>query len=366
VADSLIANLDAAAPLTGTELLPGDQSGNDVKITTQDVADLAAPGGTFPNFTGSGSPEGSQTATEGQSYYDSTNGGLYVRPKGVGTGDTNWLIVGGYSPDDVDGNGIVGLGSTSNGNLAFLARDGGDFVISDTGALIGSGNGIYYSNIGSDGDQRILIDLGPAADYEWQFNADGTTELPGDLTVDGDISADNLFPDYSGSGSPEGVQTATVGKSYVDTDTGLVWQYGGVDGQDSPWSANALGVIAVTGDTVNFVSDYDALYDPGGTGNALYWDSSGGDGAQSFFMQLGSSGQFATNFNADGTTELPGATRAAGAIGTSAGEPADGDIGTGECFRWFDDTAGTPLIRFKAKDAAGDLFEATVAMTPIV
>ena len=40
MSDKLISELSAASTLDGTELVPGDQSGGDVKITTQAIADL--------------------------------------------------------------------------------------------------------------------------------------------------------------------------------------------------------------------------------------------------------------------------------------------------------------------------------------
>lgn len=42
-----------------------------------------------------------------------------------------------------------------------------------------------------------------------------------------------------------------------------------------------------------------------------------------------------------------------GAIGTSAGEPADGDINPGECFRYFIPTNGAAKVGFKAKTLDG-------------
>ncbi len=46
-----------------------------------------------------------------------------------------------------------------------------------------------------------------------------------------------------------------------------------------------------------------------------------------------------------------------GYIGTELhAAPADADIATGEVFMWFDQTAGTPVVKFRGRDSAGTLF----------
>lgn len=42
----------AAGPLTGTEIIPGIQSGSDVQMTAQDIADLAGGGGAVSSVNG--------------------------------------------------------------------------------------------------------------------------------------------------------------------------------------------------------------------------------------------------------------------------------------------------------------------------
>lgn len=45
-------------------------------------------------------------------------------------------------------------------------------------------------------------------------------------------------------------------------------------------------------------------------------------------------------------------------------EPDDTDIPTGALRAWYDSTAAAPAVNFKARDAAGDLYVATLPMTP--
>lgn len=42
-------------------------------------------------------------------------------------------------------------------------------------------------------------------------------------------------------------------------------------------------------------------------------------------------------------------------ISTTNVAPADAEIKAGHCALWFDSTAGTPHLNFKAKDAAGTI-----------
>lgn len=62
-------DLPAAATLTGTEIVPGTQSGSDVKITVQDIADLATSGS--GDVTGPASSVDDNIAT-----FDGTTGKL--------------------------------------------------------------------------------------------------------------------------------------------------------------------------------------------------------------------------------------------------------------------------------------------------
>jgi hypothetical protein len=55
-----------------------------------------------------------------------------------------------------------------------------------------------------------------------------------------------------------------------------------------------------------------------GTGNGLAWNAGDSDGQQRLDVQLGSTGQHTTRFQADGTTLLPGAVSVAGDVALGA------------------------------------------------
>lgn len=205
-------------------------------------------GGSFPDFAGSGSPEGSQAAAVGKSYVDSTNGALYFKLSG--SGDTGWTIAGGYSPDDDSGSAISGYGLINDiGVSPVVLSDGtgGNWVsISDTVAWAGSGTGIYYVPTGTDGEQTVQFYLGPAGTYEWTFGNDGTTTIPGPLNIDYrvDGGAATVFA-FSG-GDPNGSLSAlAVGDICIDTFTPALWQ--ATNSGDSDWVV-VSGAIPFTAD----------------------------------------------------------------------------------------------------------------------
>jgi hypothetical protein len=159
---------DGVTALSGLAHLPGGGGGG---------------GGSFPDFTGDGSPEGVQTATTGKSYVDSTNGALYF--KALTDGDhanTGWVQLGFAA----DGGPVLiagsGVGSNGGANLTDMLAWGNSY------------NGLYYKTTGTDGEQKVQIWLGPGGAFETVFAADGTTTLPGALTVTGDVTATSGGP----------------------------------------------------------------------------------------------------------------------------------------------------------------------------
>lgn len=161
-----------------------DWSNNSKKITNlangtnpTDAANVSQiVGGSFPDYTGSGSPEGVQTAIVGKSYTDTTNGALYW--KLVGTGNTGWAL-GGNSPDDESGNGLIGVGLATDGRLyAYCAATKAVFL-GDLGGFVGSGDCLKWDASGGDGLQVLDLILGSAGQYQWYFNPDGSTVVPG-------------------------------------------------------------------------------------------------------------------------------------------------------------------------------------------
>jgi hypothetical protein len=44
--------------------------------------------------------------------------------------------------------------------------------------------------------------------------------------------------------------------------------------------------------------------------------------------------------------------------------PADGNFALGECYMWFNPTAGSPTVVFKGRDLNGNLYHTISSMTP--
>lgn len=84
-----------------------DQYGNYI-ADVESLSDTQTPGsGSGGGLSGSGSPEGVETAGPGRTYVDTDTGDLYV--KQTGTGDTGWSLVqgGGSGTQEVfQGSGV--------------------------------------------------------------------------------------------------------------------------------------------------------------------------------------------------------------------------------------------------------------------
>jgi hypothetical protein len=135
----------------------------------------------FPDFTGSGIPEGVQVANFGQWYEDTsgTTSGLYLFQGTDGT-STGWIQV--FGTSDL----IPGV--TQQGTNTFLlVATNGLFKLSDVLGLTGSANGLTYSAGAADGDQILELQLGsessPDWPFTWSWNADGSTNFPGPIST---------------------------------------------------------------------------------------------------------------------------------------------------------------------------------------
>jgi hypothetical protein len=145
----------------------------------------AGGGGSFPDFTGSGSPEGVQTANFGQWYQDTAGSGpgtsgLYVFGGTDGT-NTGWILVGGTGPSTP----IGGLATPFGNSFPILyGGPGGGVLITDTDARSpgGSGNALFWVAAG-DGNQFVEIQLGaPGSPMFYTFSI-ATTTIPGTLVA---------------------------------------------------------------------------------------------------------------------------------------------------------------------------------------
>lgn len=131
-------------------------------------------GGSLPSGwnlqAGAGSPVGSVTPTaKGALYLATTSGALYLA---VGVTSADWVGVGGPTSD------AMGVASSVVAILAAAA--GQDALLTDMGAVVGSGNGAYWNYDGAvDGEQNWRVVTGVAGAHNLDFDKDGA------LTVDG-------------------------------------------------------------------------------------------------------------------------------------------------------------------------------------
>jgi len=145
----------------------------------------------------------------------------------------------------------------------------------------------------------------------------------------------DVFPTVTGSGTPEGVVTAAVGASYVDTTNGAVWFKQSGAG-DTGWVVGSnvtpldiagapvpgFLVVSSTGDvymicetaTKAVLTDVAAINN---SENRLAFNSAALDGGQYLTLQLGAAGSpLDWAWNVDGSTTFPGYT-----LFTYAGNP---------------------------------------------
>jgi hypothetical protein len=132
------------------------------------------------------------------------------------------------------------------------------------------------------------------------------------------------FPTFTGSGSPQGVTTATaVGQTYQDTVRGGIWVAGAagnnhwaqVGGRDPASGTLVAGVFVDAPSNAGawLITDASAgahLSDVAGfagTGNGVEWSAGASDGSQSFSVQVGSSGQFTLVLSQLGVFHVPAA-----------------------------------------------------------
>lgn len=145
------------------------------------------PGGaTFPDFTGADSPEGVVTADPGKTYVDTTNGAVYF--KYLGSDENGWAAFGVVDEAVVPGFSVY----PAQGSATILGE--GNVQISDPAGFVGSGNCIQWNAGGADGEQFVVIFLGSSGQFHWQFQPDGSTALPGVVSVAGALGVHGATP----------------------------------------------------------------------------------------------------------------------------------------------------------------------------
>jgi hypothetical protein len=178
----------------------------------------------FPTFEGSGNPEGSVIGQNGYSYADVNNGGLYIF-QGTPGDDTGWQQVGGSTE--------VATGGVFTGSEAGImsSKAAGFTLFGDLWWFVGEGNGLLYTKDGTDGHQAMHLQLGGS--NTWHWNADGTADVPGPLTLDTTVDGGSVTV-FAYTADPNGHVTALAkGDICFETATPGVWQAGAAD--DSSW-----------------------------------------------------------------------------------------------------------------------------------
>lgn len=254
---------------------PDGPSKQDYGIDMRAIELWARGGHGFPNFTGSGSPNGIINGTVGQWYENLVApGGLWVF---VGTNGTNqgWMQVGGgYTPGQVGG-GYTGEFTGLGLELSIIADDTtgpGLVIITDTAAQDSGTNNRVEWEAQTDGSQTLTIQLGSTGQFTWKFQT-GSGFTQGGFTL----------PDQSGgfstifinAGDPNGTLASfDTGDLCIDTTTpalwlatspgGTTWAGVGGSGGGGPVSITGAGETSSPGDllqTGGFTVDDTAVGD---------------------------------------------------------------------------------------------------------
>lgn len=210
------------------KILPKGSATNVLTVGGADPSGLEwAPasggGGSSFTYTGSGLPEGVQTGSPGESYLDTTGGGIWFKFSGTAT-NTGWVL--GAHVDRSSYNGLATapamIGFLDEGTPAIptvnilggvpsAGSSANCVYISDVVAYNNSGNGILYTSGSADGEQTIQIYLGPSGVYNSGFWRDGSVTLcsPG-TTTSGEVAM--------GTGTTVGLKHSIITSSIRTTD----------------------------------------------------------------------------------------------------------------------------------------------------
>jgi hypothetical protein len=149
--------------------------------------------GAFPTFTGSGSPQGVQTATViGQTYQDTVRGGIWVAGA---TGNNHWAQVGGRDP--ASGTLIAGVfvDAPSNAGAWLITDASAGAHLSDVAGFAGTGNGVEWSAGASDGSQSFSVQVGSTGQFTLVFSQLGVFHVPAALVLDNIPTSDPAVTD---------------------------------------------------------------------------------------------------------------------------------------------------------------------------
>jgi len=172
-------------------------------------------GGSFPTYTGSGSPQGVQNAAAiGNTYQDTVRGGIWVA---AATGMNGWLMVGGFQP--ATGTLTAGVFETSatNASAYLLAEPSAAAALTDILALQGTGNGAYWTVGASDGEQSFLVLTGSTGQFLLSFSQLGVLQVPGGLLLSNIPTSDPSVPTEVWNSNGILVMSGTSAPPFGDT-----------------------------------------------------------------------------------------------------------------------------------------------------
>lgn len=224
-----------AAPGTIGGTTPGLISGTTITATNSFL------NGTCKLITGAGTPEGAQTAPVCSRYLrtdGSTGTTLYIKESGAG--NTGWVAV---SPSSVSWStpGTIGSGTPNTGAFTTLSVTGQITSTLTTGTA-------PFAVASTTKATNLNADLLDSADWASPLAIGSTTPAAGSFTtVSASTSVAVGTPTLrSGTGSPEGVVTATVGSLYFRTDgaAGTVLYSKEAGSGNAGWVAVSPGTVA--------------------------------------------------------------------------------------------------------------------------
>jgi hypothetical protein len=178
-----------------------------------------AGGGSFPTYTGSGSPQGVVSAAAiGNTYQDTVRGGIWVAG---GTGNNHWAQVGGRDP--ATGALIAGfyVDAPANAGAWVIADPSASAALSDVASqnnLTGSGNGVFWNAGASDGSQSLQVVVGPpGSPIQLFFTQAGVLNVPAALILSGIPTSDPAVTDEVWNSNGILVMSGTSAPPFGDT-----------------------------------------------------------------------------------------------------------------------------------------------------
>lgn len=193
----------------------------------------------FPDFKGTGTPNGVLTGKLGQWYEDiGGSGGLWVCVGSPGPSNNNWLQVGGFLGGSLDP-GISAFNVITGVAVELRSKRPGTLTITDVAS---TANALIWLPGTADGLQQLRLTLGSTGQfiYTFKINAAGTVsglQLPDQSGGFGAI--------FVNAGNPNGSLTSfNKGDICIDDSTPAIWQ--ATAAASTAWTQSSNAVSSVT------------------------------------------------------------------------------------------------------------------------